>query len=178
MHLTGNMHTGYDRVLEVTKTAHAILNSGSPVLEPLDSAEVGETSSLLMPSAKVGYQVQVFRYALKILSRIEKETDSVPESDFDFWANCRRLYRPLIATGQVWDARDLLCALIESEGASNTWNIMFLTDIKSPDAFTKLLGGWNMGQYDESTYLAILDILVHASNQLSSPIFGAPSSEN
>jgi hypothetical protein len=55
MHLTGNMDTTYDMVREVTKTARAILNSRSRVLEPLDSAEVGETSSLLMPSANAEY---------------------------------------------------------------------------------------------------------------------------
>ncbi|KAL2860016.1 hypothetical protein BJX68DRAFT_260987 [Aspergillus pseudodeflectus] len=161
MHLTGDTAKPSHAVHAVADALSLVSRDRAPPLASLDSAEV-----------------QIFAYALKILSWIERETDSNPESEFDYWANCNHLYEPLIAMGQVWDARDLICALIESEGASNTWDIMFQTDIESPGAFTKLLADWNTEQYDEATYLAILDILVHASNALSSCTFSAPTPED
>ncbi|KAL3461952.1 hypothetical protein BJX64DRAFT_288904 [Aspergillus heterothallicus] len=64
--------------------------------------------------------VQIFRYALKILSRLEKETDVAPEGVFDYWAKCDHLDTSIVSSGRVWDARDLIYALIKSEGASNS----------------------------------------------------------
>ncbi|KAL2812219.1 hypothetical protein BJX63DRAFT_432846 [Aspergillus granulosus] len=160
MHLTTDMEKPYKKVQNIARYMR-LLSEGHPAPTSLDSAEV-----------------QVFRYALKIMSRIEKETDIIPEREFNYWANCDHLYTPLIMGGQVWDARDLICALIESEGAKNVWNILFQTDINSSNAFSRLIADWNMGQYDESTYLAILDILVHVSGALSSFTIAAPTRED
>lgn len=125
-----------------------------------------------------GCQIQVVRYALKILSKIERETDLVPETQFDYWSNWGHLYRPLIAASQVSDARDLVIASIEAEGALNTWRIMFQMDIHAPHAFNRLLGDWNMEHYDESTYLAILDILVSVICDLCSFSVTLPEREH
>ncbi|KAL4745195.1 hypothetical protein BDW72DRAFT_198866 [Aspergillus terricola var. indicus] len=160
IHRNGDMGRSEEIVQSIARLMRTLLKS-HPTAASLDSAEV-----------------QIFRYFLKILSRIEKETDLIPETDFDLWANCDHLYRPLLAIGQVWDVRDLFCALIESEGANNAWNIMFRTDIHSPDALSNLLDDWNMGQYDESTYLAILDILVQISQSLSSFAFRSPTKQD
>ncbi|KAJ0414172.1 hypothetical protein BJY00DRAFT_305776 [Aspergillus carlsbadensis] len=158
MHLTTSPDKPEETVQELAHSMHSVFRNRSGPVASLDSAEV-----------------QIFRYALKVLSRIETETDPGPEFDFDYWANCDHLYSPLVATGQVWDARDLLCALIELEGAINTWEVIFQTSLESPAAFTRLFGDWNMRQYDEATYLAVLDILVHASNELSTWAFAAPT---
>ncbi|KAL4735777.1 hypothetical protein BDV11DRAFT_173504 [Aspergillus similis] len=160
MHRNGKMERAKERVRSIARLMGPLFKH-SPTAASLDSAEV-----------------QIFRYALKILSIIEKETDLIPEIDFDHWANSGHLYRPLLAMGQVWDVRDLVCALIESEGAKNAWDIMFLANIHSPNAFSNLLDDWNMGQYDESTYLAILDILVQTSQSLSSFTFTEPTEQD
>jgi hypothetical protein len=69
-------------------------------------------------------------------------------------------------------------ASIEAEGALNTWKIMFQMDIHSPQAFNRLLGDWNMAHYDESTYLAILDILVSVICDLCSFSVTLPEREH
>lgn len=125
-----------------------------------------------------GWQIQVIRYALRILSKVEKETDLVPETQFNYWSNWGHLYRPLIAASQISDARDLIIASIEAEGTPNTWNIMFQMDIHSIHAFNRLLGDWNMAHYDESTYLAILDILVSVICDLCSFSVTLPKREH
>lgn len=102
----------------------------------------------------------------------------MPETQFDYWSNWGHLYRPLIAASQVSDARDLVIASIEAEGALNTWRIMFQMNIHAPHAFNRLLGDWNMEHYDESTYLAILDILVSVICDLCSFSVTLPEREH
>ncbi|GKZ20372.1 hypothetical protein AbraCBS73388_005684 [Aspergillus brasiliensis] len=62
-----------------------------------------------------------------------------------------------------------MLASIEVEGPANAWNLIFGVKLGSPnEAFHKLMGDWSLHRYDESTYLAILDILVCLSRSMSS----------
>ncbi|RAH48741.1 uncharacterized protein BO95DRAFT_490166 [Aspergillus brunneoviolaceus CBS 621.78] len=125
---------------------------------PLDSAEV-----------------QVFRYALKILWQVERDSNLIPEHHFDFWSNGTDLYPFLLAEGRVWDARDLMIASIEADGAANTWKWIFDLSIFAHSSFSRLLDDWNSQQYDEPTALALLDILVTVSQQFLSYAISTPS---
>ncbi|KAL4934209.1 uncharacterized protein BDV17DRAFT_285935 [Aspergillus undulatus] len=112
--------------------------------------------------------IQVTRYALKILSHVEREADLVPEHHFDYWSNWAHYYRPLADSGRVWDARDIILASIEAEGVHKTWGMVFNEGVASPKGFVQLYDDWDMGaHYDESTYLAVLEILVGVGNSLS-----------
>ncbi|KAI2908427.1 hypothetical protein CBS63078_4613 [Aspergillus niger] len=124
-------------------------------------------------------EVQVIRYALLILSQVERETNLIAEHEFNFWSNWHYLYSALVTEGRVWDARDLILASIQAEGPANSWNLIFEVELDSPkDAFRKLIGDWGLHRYDESTYLAILDILVCLSRGLSSWSISLPERQD
>ncbi|PWY66542.1 hypothetical protein BO83DRAFT_439800 [Aspergillus eucalypticola CBS 122712] len=124
-------------------------------------------------------EVQVIRYALLTLSQVERETDLIPEHEFSFWSNWRYLYSTLVIEGRVWDVRDLMLASIQAEGAENAWNLIFGAELDaSNEAFRKLRDDWCLHRYDESTYLAILDILVSLSRSLSSWSISIPERQD
>ncbi|OJI85402.1 hypothetical protein ASPTUDRAFT_41646 [Aspergillus tubingensis CBS 134.48] len=124
-------------------------------------------------------EVQVIRYALLILSQVERETDLILEHEFDCWSNWHYLYRSLVTEGRVWDVRDLMLASIQAEGAANAWNLIFGTELGSfNEPFRKLMDDWCLHRYDESTYLAILDILVALSRSLSSWSISIPERQD
>ncbi|GLA87764.1 hypothetical protein AtubIFM56815_002195 [Aspergillus tubingensis] len=124
-------------------------------------------------------EVQVIRYALLILSQVERETDLIPEHEFNFWSNWHYLYSALVAEGRVWDARDLMLASIQAEGAVNAWNLIFGAELgSSNEPFRKLMDDWCLHRYDESTYLAILDILVSLGRSLSSWSISIPERQD
>ncbi|KAL5000782.1 hypothetical protein BDV10DRAFT_192564 [Aspergillus recurvatus] len=159
LHFSGQMHEACKEVRSAERTMRSLSKLWGPTA-PLDSAEI-----------------QTIRYALKILSQVERQTDIIPEIRFDYWSNCGHLYQILLAKGQVWDARDLIDAFLGAEGPSNTWELIFQLDIRSTHSFTQLLGDWGMAHYDESTYLAVLDILVSTSNALCSSSLSLPGKE-
>ncbi|OJZ89395.1 hypothetical protein ASPFODRAFT_216082 [Aspergillus luchuensis CBS 106.47] len=123
--------------------------------------------------------VQVIRYALLILSQVERETDLIPEHEFNFWSNWHYLYSVLVTEGRIWDVRDLMLASIQAEGAANAWNLIFGAELgSSNEPFRKLMDDWCLHRYDESTYLAILDILVSLSRSLSSWSISIPERQD
>lgn len=107
-------------------------------------------------------------YALKILSLVEEETDLVPEYRFHTWSNCCSMYKMLVIQDRIWDARDMITALVKSDRPVNIWQWIFNADIYSRDAVAQLFLDWSMQVYDSSTYLAILDILVSVARGLGS----------
>ncbi|GLB09648.1 hypothetical protein AtubIFM57258_005574 [Aspergillus tubingensis] len=124
-------------------------------------------------------EVQVIRYALLILSQVERETDLIPEHEFNFWSNWHYLYGVLVTEGRIWDVRDLMLASIQAEGAANAWNLIFGAELgSSNEPFRKLMDDWCLHRYDDSTYLAILDILVSLSRSLSSWSISIPERQD
>ncbi|KAL4799006.1 hypothetical protein BDV19DRAFT_385684 [Aspergillus venezuelensis] len=115
------------------------------------------------PMSQDPAQIQITRYALKILSHIESEIGFVQERHFDYWSNWSQLYEALVREGRIWDARDIILASLESEGAHNTWGMIFNDALTSPSPFKQLFSDWNIANYDDATYLAILDIIVATS---------------
>ncbi|GLA36229.1 hypothetical protein AnigIFM63309_002147 [Aspergillus niger] len=159
----GSLHEAYEEVRSLEPQMRSLrrLRRKDPTLD-LDSAEV-----------------QVIRYALLILSQVERETDLIPEHDFNFWSNWQYLYSALVTEGRVWDVRDLMLASIQAEGPANAWNLVFGAELDSSnEAFRKLLDDWSLHRYDESTYLAILDILVSLSRSVSSWSISIPERQD
>ncbi|RAK98288.1 uncharacterized protein BO80DRAFT_165888 [Aspergillus ibericus CBS 121593] len=148
----GLMQEAYETVRSLERPMRSLRRRRrtEPTL-PLDSAEI-----------------QVIRYALMILSQVEYEANLIPEHDFNFWSNWCYLYKVLVAEGRVWDARDIIIASVQAEGPASAWKWIFGVELDSPEAFSRLLADWDLHRYDESTYLAILDVLVSLSHCLSS----------
>ncbi|PLB45828.1 hypothetical protein P170DRAFT_467033 [Aspergillus steynii IBT 23096] len=122
-------------------------------------------------------KVQVFRYVFKILTQVESESNLITERDFDIWS-WTHLYQMMIADGRVWDARDIIIASMRADGAAKTWLSVFGIEITSEHSFNRFLEDWKMDQYDEATCLALLDILVSACQELTSPSMSTLSDED
>ncbi|KAL4970499.1 uncharacterized protein BDV14DRAFT_195186 [Aspergillus stella-maris] len=157
MHSRGLLVGAYNVVQHVGTELRSILRAVPEPTPQLDSA-----------------QIQIIRYALRILSHIERETDIVPANHFDQWSNWAHLYKALVYQGRVWDVRDILLASLQSDGARNTWGMIFKDDVTSPSAFNQLFADWNIAYYDESTYLAVLDIVVAVGLALCQYCFNVP----
>ncbi|KAE8441515.1 hypothetical protein EG329_004903 [Mollisiaceae sp. DMI_Dod_QoI] len=113
-----------------------------------------------------------------ILLSLEIFTHVKDESDLADWrpylsyskdiANYSRVYKHLLEQGRIWEARDLISACIPAFGAKQAWREVLDADLHSPDSFTKFLREWKADEYDPSTYLAILDVLVALGQYLVS----------
>ncbi|GAT23637.1 similar to An02g08790 [Aspergillus luchuensis] len=94
-------------------------------------------------------------------------------------SNTKSIGSVLVTEGRIWDVRDLMLASIQAEGAANTWNLIFGAELgSSNEPFRKLMDDWCLHRYDESTYLAILDILVSLSRSLSSWSISIPERQD
>lgn len=79
------------------------------------------------------------------------------EIELSDWADWRRIYWQLLSEGRIWDFRDAFVAVSESYGTKNALDA-FLGDY-SDSSVEGLLLDWRTDQRDESTELALLDLL-------------------
>ncbi|KAL4882488.1 hypothetical protein BJY04DRAFT_41666 [Aspergillus karnatakaensis] len=135
---------------------------------------LGRTLSQVPWSADVfdGAVIQSTRYTLKILSYLDRESELISMYHFDFLSGSVSLYKSLVHHGRVWDARDIMLGMLEAQGLHRIWKLLFAEDISSSGACYRMLQDWDVVQYDESTYLALLDILVGVGNCLTDLFFG------
>jgi hypothetical protein len=92
---------------------------------------------------------------------IEGRTNFLIPGEIDnHWSRWKGLYESLRREGRIWEVRDIVSASIGALGAQKTWNDFFGVDIYSGDFFDRFLDDWTLDGYDESTVLAVLDILI------------------
>ncbi|QSZ37785.1 hypothetical protein DSL72_008884 [Monilinia vaccinii-corymbosi] len=130
-------------------------------------------------------QVPLLRNLIQLDSEIEKFTKPPQNSQrklvsiVDSSLNWHGLYRHLLSTNSIWDMRDLFHALCSRFGVGDTITLLFKTPKQAiPSAGLNLddvnLRGWfhfvldwtQCSHGDESTDLALLDVLVTMSLQL------------
>lgn len=75
------------------------------------------------------------------------------------WSERPGLYKSLLSDGRIWDVRDIISASVSALGQKHTWKTFIGADIYSSAFFADFLRDWNLEEYDESSYLATLDIL-------------------
>lgn len=92
---------------------------------------------------------------LRDLTRTRTIFDTLDERDWKQWTDWQGLYRNLLAEDRIWDFRDVLFALSESCSAEDA--LVELVGSASP--LDQMLADWVISPPDESTSLAILDIL-------------------
>lgn len=82
--------------------------------------------------------------------------------------------KALIAQERFWEFKDLIVGLTnyDVEGA---WLNVFLSSYGDDTSLRVLIEDWTLGPYDESSYLALLDILVAFSGY---PVSKQPASDN
>ncbi|GAP83909.1 hypothetical protein SAMD00023353_0503280 [Rosellinia necatrix] len=74
------------------------------------------------------------------------------------WTDWATVYHCLASEGRVWDFRDIFTAFKRAFGQDQAFNAFFNTG--SVDEIMETLGhDWETGRYDESTNLALLDII-------------------
>lgn len=133
-------------------------------------------------------KVQLLCNIIQLDSEVEKNTQAreVPykksENPIRKSLDWHSLYRHLLSTNRIWDMRDLFHALCSKYGVADTINLLFknqkevIPPKKAPKSEDSEFSGWfhfifdwsHRSHGDESTDLALLDILVTISLQLLS----------
>ena len=78
---------------------------------------------------------------------------------FNIWSDRPDLYKSLLSDERIWDVRDIISTSVSALGNQHTWRTFIGADIHSPTFFAAFLRDWGLEKYDESSYLATLDIL-------------------
>lgn len=92
---------------------------------------------------------------LNKLSRRPSNPDEFDARKLCDWADWRRIYRQLLSEDRIWDFRDAFVAVCTSYGMKNALGAF--CDYSSP--IEGLLLDWQTDSHDESTELALLDLL-------------------
>lgn len=84
------------------------------------------------------------------------------------------IYNDLLMGGRVWELSDLAISMFRFFGPSKTWALLYSTGAKADDpepplndSLERLYQDWAVNEYDESTELAILTILVQLICELT-----------
>lgn len=93
------------------------------------------------------------------------------------WSDRPGLYKSLLSDGRIWDVRDIISASVSALGKQHTWRTFIGTDIYSSTFFADFLRDWNLEDYDESSYLATLDILVTLGQSFISQLRPRPNQQ-
>jgi hypothetical protein len=86
-----------------------------------------------------------------------------------FWSDWPGLYQSLLSDDRIWDVRDVLSASVSAFGVKQTWT-KFCNTYSPHVAISAFLKDWNLDEYDLSSYLATLDILVIFAQYLISQL--------
>lgn len=104
------------------------------------------------------FQIQILCLGMCLFKLVKpvSNTTGVPESMGE-WGNWKEIYEELVAQGRIWDFRDLFIAANETFGSTVAQKQFF----GSRDVLECLLSDWKPTEEDESTHLALLDLLTH-----------------
>lgn len=92
----------------------------------------------------------------KLTARTSKWSE-LAKRELSDWGDWRRIYWQLLSEGRIWDFRDAFVTVSETYGTKNALNA-FLGD-SSDSSIDGLLLDWKTNSRDESTELALLDLL-------------------
>lgn len=103
------------------------------------------------------YQLRILTLAIRLtqLTTTRAVLTSFGERDLKDWADWKKLYNKLLAEDRIWDFRDVVLTL--SRFYSTEEALTELVGSASPKE--KMLADWETDAPDESTSLALLDIL-------------------
>jgi hypothetical protein len=123
-------------------------------------------------------QVQLINSWNNINARVRSRSSLTPpelSKRASVWSDWPGLYDRLREEGRIWELRDVISSSLVAFGPTKTWANLFSLDLYAPNFLDEFLDDWGVNQaYDESTYLAILEILVDVCQSLlslSTPLF-------
>ncbi|QKX54154.1 uncharacterized protein TRUGW13939_01238 [Talaromyces rugulosus] len=127
-----------------------------------------------MPISLSSLQIRHIRYILEILSDMKLHSSFLKK--YPAWIkSLSNVYERLRNEGRVWDVHDLLIAAANMDTSHNRW---IDNEVLSIDGLSKFLQYWTLGAYDESTYLALLDVFSVLSIACMSTNIYPPNEEN
>lgn len=91
----------------------------------------------------------------KLTTRPSKRDES--SGKLNEWADWRRVYWQLLSEGRIWDFKDAFVAVSESYGTKNALDAFF--GDSSNSSVESMFLDWKTDSRDESTELALLDLL-------------------
>lgn len=99
---------------------------------------------------------------LQILTYVSEESRFATEDDLDtLCPKWDRLYLDILSEQRIWDLRNLISAMVSFAGPFAAPRRLLGRHVDDKRFTRTLLEDWTVpGQYDESTYLALLDIFV------------------
>lgn len=102
------------------------------------------------------------------------DTNSYMPSSDAMWSHWDASSEYLKDEGRIWELKDVISTAMSLDGAEGIWLNLFKQDVHAADFLENILDDWTVNiEYDPSTYLAILSILVelakHFAYQRSSP---------
>ncbi|KAE9367072.1 hypothetical protein N431DRAFT_472087 [Stipitochalara longipes BDJ] len=95
-------------------------------------------------------ECQILSLALRIEARLHQDEPSIERSILT------TVYEELLRQGRIWDFRDIFIGAVHSYGSTRAFEEFFGT---SEIPLDRILRAWSTTIYDESTNLALLDIL-------------------
>jgi hypothetical protein len=118
-------------------------------------------------------KVQIISCWFDVMSHVRDESNFLPRHldrfDDSIWSDWSGLYRRLQEGERIWELKDVISASLAAFGGKRTWSNLFREDLHAADFLEEFLGEWRVDhEYDESTYLAILAILVDLCQNLIS----------
>ncbi|KFY99570.1 hypothetical protein V500_01342 [Pseudogymnoascus sp. VKM F-4518 (FW-2643)] len=147
-------------------SAYREFHSKGLIKKGLETVELDELSTYINERKgdrqPCSSDLQILQYYLKVLSYVRDKSSFVPPFMYSsIWSDRPGLYKSLLSDGRIWDVRDIISASVSALGKQHTWKTFIGTDIYSSTFFADFLRDWNLEEYDESSYLATLDILVN-----------------
>ncbi|KAK3339825.1 hypothetical protein B0T25DRAFT_363831 [Lasiosphaeria hispida] len=127
---------------------------------------LGSRSGVILPISEKDRMsstgIRILCLSMELYKRTAILTHSVPASTrgrkkMSDWANWRRLYRHLLTQGRVWDMHDVFASATAVYSIDQVF--VELLGYYETDPLDRLINDWKTTETDESTQLALLDIL-------------------
>jgi hypothetical protein len=113
--------------------------------------------------------VQILARVLEIIGYARRHSDLCEDLTHSYIScDWKEVYRGLLKEQRIWDVKDLVCASIFAYGVNRTWKNFFDIEFYSSRSFQPLLNDWAVLEYDESTYFAMLYILLAINDAVAS----------
>lgn len=107
-------------------------------------------------------EMSVFAMCLRLIADLSTYSSSVhPFNTGEYKADWVDLYQQLMVKGMVWELADVICASVSAFGVVETWTNLFQREFYADDFFDLVKKDWKHSAYDQSTSLALLDILIY-----------------
>ncbi|QKX55122.1 uncharacterized protein TRUGW13939_02214 [Talaromyces rugulosus] len=146
--------------MKMVATMHVYGLGRADAIQAIRWAQNLDNVPLVAEFSNVAQRIQIIHRALEIMAYASEESDLVAESDItEVYFDWHILYVDILANQAIWDLRDIIFAVASVVGPHLPGILLTRSD-DAHDVPNQLLNDWGGDTYEESTYLALLDIFV------------------